>query len=254
MAFCFPKRRPALLLALSLAAVAAGCGRGSPVSVTPPPVPSVSPAFLEAERAMGEGAYSRADTLYGEIVEGGLPERETALARRALIYALPGTGMHDRVRAETYAEQLRTEYPSTILLTEIEAVLGILPAFDDLEQSAGERLDRIDALESSLADSRRERELLSTFLSHAFPRDAQFDPDLARDDYLRLLEAFPGSASVRASERVLFLLSQWERLSSTGDELAENVGELTARVAALQQELDRLKEIDLGRQVPNSRP
>jgi Tetratricopeptide repeat len=235
-------------LVLVVLPVAGGCGSRGPVAPTPP---APSSSFTEAERAFGSGDYLRADALYGRIIEDDLPERETALARRALIYALPGTEVQDRQRAVRYLDQLRAEYPSTILGTGIEAVLGVLPAIDDLERTALERSATIDALESGLADAARQRELFETFLSHASPFDAQFDLDRAREDYLRLLDAYPGSASLRASEHMLFLLSQWQRLSATGANLAETLSELTSQVQVLQQELDRLKQIDLGRRLPD---
>lgn len=241
--------RPALGVALVLVVltVAGGCGPRGPAVVPLPP----SSSFAQAERALRAGDYLRADALYRETIEDGLPERETALARRALIYALPGTGVQDRARAGMYLDQLRAEYPSTLLVTGIEAVLGVLPSIDELAQTSRERLATIDALEASLADAGRERELLDTFLSHAFPYDPQFDLDRARADYLLLLDAYPGRLSVRVSERVLFLLSQWERLSVTGADLAGTLTELTGQIQVLQQELNRLKQIDLGRQLPD---
>lgn len=236
----------ALALALIAMTLAGGCGPRSPVAPAPP-----SSTFERAERALRAGDYLRADALYGEIVEGGLPERETALARRALIYALPETGVQNRALAAMYLDQLRAEYPLTLLGSEVEAVLRILPAIDELEETSRASLTRIDELESGLTDAGRERELLATVLSHAFPYDARFDPDRARADYLRLLEAYPGSASVRASERVLFLLSQWEDLITTGADQAVKLSELTDQIQSLQRELDRLKQIDRGRQLPN---
>lgn len=237
-----------IALVLALLTAAGACGPRAPVPVAPVP-PSSS--FTQAEQALRTGDYARADALYGEIIENGLPERETALARRALIYALPGTGVQDRERAGMYLDQLRAEYPSTPLVTGVEAVLRVLPAIEDLDLTARDRLETIDALEASLADAGREQQLLDQFLSHAFPYDAQFDLDRARADYLVLLDAFPGSISVRASERVLFLLSQWERLSTTGAEMEKTLDELSGQLTVLQQELTRLKQIDQGRRLPD---
>jgi hypothetical protein len=232
---------------LAVVLLAGACGRRTALLAPPPP----STLFADAEAALRFGDYARADDLYREMSEGPGGAREIALARRALIYALPGTDVHDRVRSRAFLDQLVSEFPATMLATEVEAVLGILPGIDDLRVTGEQRLVEIEALEAVVEDARRERERLSLFLDHAFPLDPEFDPERARADYREFLAAAPDSQSRRVMERILFLLAQWERLSAIGADHEARLTALGTEVRALRGELDRLKEIDLGRRLPD---
>lgn len=231
---------------VGVALLAAACGRQVPPSVSPP-----EPSFLEAESALRAGQYERADELYREMADTTPLTREVALARRALIAALPGTTRHDPDRARGFLARLIAEFPATLMRTEVELVLGMLPEIERLEGLADERGERIAMLERAVDDARRERELLDAFVEDATPLESGFDLRLAREDYLRLLGAYPNSPSRRASEHILFLLSQWERLNASGADLAQTLSQLDDEVASLRQELDRLKQIDLGRRLPD---
>jgi hypothetical protein len=245
-----------ILFVIAAGLLWAGCTRQPPPLFSPPPpVPSLT--LRQAETALRSGDYVRADLLYAELAAGGAEseglenEREMALARRALIHALPGTPVHDRARARALLDQLEAEYPDTFMRTEVDAVLGILPVVDDLGVAVEQGLGEIEVLEAAIEAARREREMLGLFLAHSFPYDGQFDLDRAREAYRRLVAASPDSRSRRASERILFLLSEWERLNSIGAEQDSTVAELGRQISALRQELDRLKEIDLGRRLPD---
>ena len=50
---------------------------------------------------------------------------------------------------------------------------------------------------------------------------------------------------------MLFLVSQWERLDALGATPETTLEELRLEVATLSEELEKLKEIDLGRRLPD---
>lgn len=221
--------------------LAASCQHG-PTVVAPPVPPAPAPGPLpDAEAALRSAQYSLADGLYQQLSERSSAEREIALARRAFIRALPGTELYDPAGARALLAQLTSEFPMTMYATDVEALLGVLPGVELTE----------DRLQAVLDNARRERELLGAFLEHSSPLDPQFDPERARADYRRLLAEFPDSQSRKGSERILFLLSERERLIGLGAEMDEEIRALDSEVGVLSQELKRLKEIDLGRQLPD---
>jgi hypothetical protein len=217
---------------------AAACGRGAAV-----PSPSPGP-FREAEAALASGDYVRADTLYRQMEAGEASQREIALARRAFVLALPGTPIEDREAAEALLVELRTEYPETLMGAEAAALLARLPEIDDL------RLES-DRLRAALAEAREERELLARFLERASPLSPSFDLEGARETYREILAAHSGGPARRASERILFLISQWQRLGADTAEQESRLQALGAEIESLADELDRLRELDLGRRLPD---
>jgi hypothetical protein len=200
--------------------------------------------FRQAEAALASGDYLRADQLYREMAAGDANEREIGLARRAFLLALPGTPVEDRETAASLLATLAAEFPETLLASNARALLAVLPDVDALRLS-GERL------EAALEGAREERELLARFLANASPLDPAFDAERARETYRTILSEYPDGQARRASERILFLLSQWERLGAdTGEQQAE-LETLRGEIASLTRELERLKALDLGRRLPD---
>jgi len=117
------------------------------------------------------------------------------------------------VKAEDYFG--RGEYPQAI--REYEAYLG--------ENSQFEFMDRI---------------LFNIGLSHALASGSDRSLSGAKDSLNRLLEEFPGSRYRSEASLILNLIAQVERLD-------RNVRGRNSQINRLEEELKRLKEIDLKR-------
>lgn len=211
----------------------------------PLPLPPVVSQLPQAEAALSAGNYARADELYRAISEGpSMAEREIALGKRALIHALPETPLYSPSEARALLEELRLEFPESTMGTDAEAVLGVLPRIDALREAGARSAEELRA-------SRQAQEQFADFLTYASPLSPQFDIERARAEYRTLIASFPGGILRQGAERILFLISQWDRQTAIASNREQLLEELQAEVSELSEELDKLKEIDLGRRLPN---
>jgi len=247
-----PMRIPEMRLMIGAAMAVLLTGACQRQPVVAPPMANLA---VEAETALRAGDHARADGLYQQIGEDASGAgRELALARRAFIYALPGTDLYDPAQARAFLELLVGEFPETPRRTEVEALLRVLPEIDDLRQAGQRRLEEAEELRMALDEVERERDSFGVFLQHASPLEPAFDLERAREDYMRFVTASPRSPLRPASERILFLLSERERLLAAGvehDQALAEIATLRRELDALRQELDRLKELDLRRPLPD---
>lgn len=98
---------------------------------------------------------------------------------------------------------------------------------------AGRYSAAIDTFEADSALRRLETPLYRAGLLYATPGDAVHDPERARELLLRLVDLHPGTEYRREARTLLALL--------------ERIREVEDRAARLQAQLQRLKEVHLGR-------
>lgn len=73
---------------------------------------------------------------------------------------------------------------------------------------------------------------------HAIPDSPVYQPDVARNLFVRLLDAFPGSSHAHEARSMLSLLNEMDRI---GEDAVNRQHELERQVAELTSELQQLK-------------
>lgn len=162
-------------------------------------------ATSQFDRHFEAGQYLEASRIFAE--DSALHRHEQALFRAGLVYALPASPVYEPTLAQELFERLLTLYPKTGYRTRIAFLNGLLTEVQRLERSAAERELEIRRI------TRRITEV---------------------EERARWLES---------------LLERQELQTSTFRDLTERL-ETELRQArnqlhTLQEELDRLKEIDL---------
>jgi hypothetical protein len=162
-------------------------------------------ATSQFDRHFEAGQYTEASRLFAE--DSALQRREQALFRTALVYALPASPVYQPTLARDLFERLLTLYPKTSYRSDVAFLTGLL--------------DEVERLETTAADRSVELERLTRRLDEV-------------EERARWLET---------------LLERQELQSSIFRELAERLElelrETRAQLGTLQDELERLKEIDL---------
>ena len=168
-----------------------------------------------------------------------------ACHERIIVYPPPRTPAvsspqaGDDTSADLSEVSLRSTSPpsdttvSPIVLVEAEGYFG-----------RGEYPQAIQAYEDYLAqypqDESRDRALYNLGLSHALASGADRSLSEARISLSRLLEEFPVSRYRSGASLILDLIAQVEKLD-------RNVRQRNSEITRLEEELKRLKEIDLKR-------
>jgi tetratricopeptide (TPR) repeat protein len=117
-------------------------------SPQPPALPPVEPSpFVQADAWFNSGDFAAAANAYRRALSVAEPpidvDREQALFRLALIYALPESPVEDLVQAQALLNQLLAQYPETARAIEIRTLLDLRETVRDLSAT-------IDALRSNL--------------------------------------------------------------------------------------------------------
>ena len=144
-----------------LATIAAGTllaltGCQKRVSVSFPPVPALPPAPVaaldEADRAFNAGNYIQAAQGYENYLRlapsGG--QRDLALFRLGLTYALRTAPSPDWQRTTAVLRQLTQEYPRSPLTPPANLILSLRSGLDRLNADTKQREDRIRQLTTEL--------------------------------------------------------------------------------------------------------
>lgn len=105
--------------------------------------------------------------------------------------------------------------------------------------------------ESNPAAAESERWLLEAGLAHARPGTPEYDPEVASDHFVALLEHHPGTRHRVLASYLLPLLAEEarqrqrvERLTGDTERLRQQLAETHARIQGLNQLLDSLEERD----------
>lgn len=151
------------------------------------------------------GRYLEASRIFAE--DSALQRREQALFRAGLVYALPASPAYEPTLAQDIFERLLTLYPKSGYRSRVTFLTGLLAEVQRLEQNAAARE----------AEMRRIRERM-----------------LETEERARWLEA---------------MLERQELQTNTFRDLTERLDaelrQAREHLRTLQEELDRLKEIDL---------
>ncbi|SRR5690606_23385712 len=141
-----------------------------------------------------------------------LHDQERALFRAALTYGSPGSPVFDPDSARSLIERLQRLYPNTRYRDEAHRLLALLAEIQRLQDRAERYEQEVERLTQDLAELRRHIAWLETRVD---VRDEMLD--MLR----QVIERLEGEARYK-----------------------------DGRIRALQEELERLKEIDLGRTAP----
>lgn len=105
--------------------------------------------------------------------------------------------------------------------------------------------------ESNPAAMESERWLLEAGLAHSRPGTVEYDPEVASDHFVALLERHPDTRHRILASYLLPLLAEEarqrqrvERLTGDGERLRQQLAETHARIQGLNQLLDSLEERD----------
>jgi hypothetical protein len=162
-------------------------------------------ATSQFDRHFEAGQYLEASRIFAE--DSALQRREQAIFRAALVYALPASPVYEPTLARALFERLLTLYPKTEYRTHIAFLNGLLVEVQRLELTAAEREAELRRIALQIAQL---------------------------EEHARWLE----STLERQELQTNTFRDLTERLET---ELRQTRGQLYL----LQEELDRLKEIDL---------
>jgi len=142
----------------------AGCSRNNPVAAPPPTPPSlvVIDPFDTAETAYDEGLFVAAANAYNRALAPDSPtstsNQELAIARLALIYALPDSPLHDTDEAGTHLSLLEERFPGSNLGAPARALIDLQSRIHSLEATVDEMRASLETLRRTV----REFETVST--------------------------------------------------------------------------------------------
>jgi hypothetical protein len=162
-------------------------------------------ATTQFDRHFEAGEYLEASRLFA--ADSALQRREQALFRAGLVYALPASPVYEPALARDLFERLLTLYPKTDYRTGVAFLDGLLGELLRLERTAAERELEVQRITNRIAEA---------------------------EERARWLEAMLERQELQATT----FRDLTERLEA---ELRQTRGQLLL----LQEELDRLKEIDL---------
>ena len=121
---------------------------------TPPPAPAPSPAayFSDAERDFSAGKYLEAAESYQRYLDLASPDsnRDRALFRLAMSYALSSTSSLAFQLAQTHFENLIARFPASSYSAEAKFVVGLMQELLKLRADTKDKYERIKRLMTEL--------------------------------------------------------------------------------------------------------
>ncbi len=136
---------------LVLAVLAGACNRRPARPAAPPPPPAALVAYGAAEKSFESGDYAAAARSYAAYIDAGIAEnRDRALFRAGLSWALgqDGTGIGNRSR--TYLQNLLAQSPSSPYAAPARVILLLDGQVENLKGSLNDQLAKNKTLAEEL--------------------------------------------------------------------------------------------------------
>ncbi len=201
---------------LSLALLSLACQKKAPIKKSPP----VRDYHQEAEALFDSGDYAQASSLYEHYLSQPAPKQQTqALFRLALIHALPDSSLYEPQRATQLFQQLLRLSPPASLASQSRFILGLKSQIRKSSSELKQHRSEIQKLESEAVLRREGMEKLESDATESLGQVEKLEAD------------------------VQSLQNRIRRLKS-------GIQEREAQILQLSSELNRLKQIDLGRRPP----
>jgi len=151
--------RDARLMVLAFCLLAGGCHRKpAPVPAPPPispPPPATPTSFGLGENNYNNGHYSEAAQAYERYLfeNPGAPNRDKALFRVGMCYALDGATPQNQQKAQWRFKFLVEQHPTSPYRREAEFILGLQASIDKLNHDLEEKDSSLKEKEASLEAS-----------------------------------------------------------------------------------------------------
>ncbi len=137
----------ALILALALSA----CSRRTARPVAPSPASAALLRYESAEKSFGAGDYAAAARAYQTYLQAGVPDnRDRALFRAGIAYALAGDAGDNAAQSRAMFQQLATQFPGSTYTAPANLILRLETQIDKLSDDLNDQQAKVKLLAEEL--------------------------------------------------------------------------------------------------------